>query len=280
MKLTIKLAAAAAAVLVLAGAFAGCGGTGKSASASAAQSAASGKSYTVATRGTARPFTYVDDKGNLTGFDIEVLKEVERRKPDLHFNFKTMDLASAFIAMQSKQVDLIANQMSCRPEREAKYIFTNTVNNYTETYIMVKEDRDDIKTLDDLKGKKVASQESSEGAKLLHAYDQEHNLGIQFIPINGGSAESVNLVVTGRADASLGYIYNIESAKKDQGYPVKAVGDPVQEVPTYYLFRKDPQMQKVADEIDQVLKEMKADGTLKKLSVQYLGADYTEPRKK
>ena len=31
----------------------------------------------VATRGTAKPFTYTDDKGNLTGYDVEIASEVE-----------------------------------------------------------------------------------------------------------------------------------------------------------------------------------------------------------
>lgn len=40
----------------------------------------------VATRGTAKPFTYTDDKGNLTGYDVEILKEVERRDPSRILN--------------------------------------------------------------------------------------------------------------------------------------------------------------------------------------------------
>ena len=37
------------------------------------------KTYVVATRGTYRPYTYQDDKGNLTGYDVEILKEIEKR---------------------------------------------------------------------------------------------------------------------------------------------------------------------------------------------------------
>lgn len=41
------------------------------------------------------------------------------------------------------------------------------------------------------------------------------------------------------------------------------------------MFRKDPKFESVIQKIDKVLKEMQADGTLKKLSEQYLGKDYT-----
>ena len=74
----------------------------------------------VATRGTAKPFTYTDDKGNLTGYDVEILKEVERLDPSLHFEFKAMAVDAAIVAMNSKQVDAIANQMRRNPAREGK----------------------------------------------------------------------------------------------------------------------------------------------------------------
>ena len=32
----------------------------------------------VATRGTAKPFTYTDDKGNLTGYDVEIPEKREK----------------------------------------------------------------------------------------------------------------------------------------------------------------------------------------------------------
>ena len=59
-------------------------------------------------------------RGNLTGYDVEILKEVERRDPSLHFEFKAMAVDAAIVAMNSKQVDAIANQMRRNPAREGK----------------------------------------------------------------------------------------------------------------------------------------------------------------
>ena len=102
------------------------------------------KVVNVATRGTVRPYSYTDDNGNLTGFDVELLKEIERRNPDLHFNFKPMAVDAAFVAMDAGQVDMIANQMRRNPTREAKYYYTNEVNNYSTRKLVVKNDRNDI----------------------------------------------------------------------------------------------------------------------------------------
>jgi ABC-type amino acid transport substrate-binding protein len=37
----------------------------------------------VGTEGTYKPFNFKDEDGNLTGYDIDVLKEVDRRIEDL-----------------------------------------------------------------------------------------------------------------------------------------------------------------------------------------------------
>lgn len=271
-----RAVAAALSVLAL-GLMAGCGGGNKQAAAPKANPNA--QKIVVATRGTAKPFSYTDDKGNLTGYDVEILKEVERRDPSLHFEFKSMSPDAGFVAMKSKQVDMIANQMRRNPARENLYIYTKQINNYTARKLVVKAGRTDIKSFDDLNGKTVAATSNSEFNDLVKAFNAKHQPGIKSIFSDKGSVENLNLVATGRADAAGEYEYVVNVAKKDRNLPVQVVGPTLQKVPTFFLLRKDPEMQKVADKIDAVLKQMREDGTLKKLSEQYLGGDYTvEPK--
>ena len=171
LKSILKIAAtviAAASVITLAG----CGGD-KDASASAAKSqAGSAKTYVVATRGTFRPFTYMDDKNNLTGYDVEILKEVEKRNPGIHFEFKTMAPSAGFVGMESGQVDIVANQITYNEERAAKTIYTKEVNNYTARKLAVRNDRNDINSLKDLKGKKVVTTTNSEVTRQLQKLNE------------------------------------------------------------------------------------------------------------
>ncbi|MBQ1919800.1 MAG: transporter substrate-binding domain-containing protein, partial [Selenomonas sp.] len=67
------------------------------------------KTYKVATRGTFKPFTYFNDENKLTGYDIEILKEIEKRNPNVKFEFETMSIESAFVALEAKEIDIIAN---------------------------------------------------------------------------------------------------------------------------------------------------------------------------
>ena len=250
---------------------AGCGSSGGSANKNEVKQ----KTYYVATRGTFKPFTYMDDKGELTGYDIEILKEVQKRNKDIKFEFKTMTIDSAFVGLTSNQVDLIANQMGHNEERAAKYTFTKEINNYTVTKLTVRGDRNDISTLDELKGKTMILTPTSEVARVVKKFNETAEPKINLIYTDKGSAESLNLVATGRADASADYEVAVKEAKKTLGLDVKSVGSVISSVPTYFILRKDEESQQLANKIDATVKEMKADGTLKKLSEQFLGADYT-----
>ena len=260
LKSILKIAAtviAAASVITLAG----CGGD-KDASASAAKSqAGSAKTYVVATRGTFRPFTYMDDKNNLTGYDVEILKEVEKRNPGIHFEFKTMAPSAGFVGMESGQVDIVEE-----------------VNNYTARKLAVRNDRNDINSLEDLKGKKVVTTTNSEVTRQLQKLNETMDPKMDLIYTDKGFTEGANLVVTGRADATPQYEVSITDAAKTLGLPIKAVGPVIASDPTYFALRKDEDHQKLANTIDKTLKDMKADGTLKKLSEEFLGKDYTVPQ--
>jgi L-cystine transport system substrate-binding protein len=252
---------------------AGCGSSGDNKQ--TAESTDKVKTYYVATRGTFKPFTYMNDQDQLTGYDIEILKEVQRRNKDIKFEFKTMSIESAFVSLASNQVDIIANQMSRNEDRDTKYTFTKEVNNYTSTKITVKGDRNDINTLDDLKGKTVILVPTSEVARLMKKFNETAEPKINLIYTDKGSAESFNIVATGRADASADYEVAVREAKQTLGLDIKSVGKVISSVPTYFILRKDADSQNLADKIDATVKEMKADGTLQKLSEQFLGDDYT-----
>ena len=62
-------------------------------------------SIKVATAGTLYPQTYHDDKNNLTGYDVEILKEVGKRLK-LKIDFTEMGVDGMLTAVNSGQVDI------------------------------------------------------------------------------------------------------------------------------------------------------------------------------
>lgn len=259
-------------ILALAGALSGCGSSSVQ-----NKAASSGKAQTVvvATRGTSKPFSYADDSGKLTGYDVEVLREVEKRDPSLHFEFQAMPVDAGFIAMKNKKVDLIANQMSYRPSRAKNHLYTKEAYGFTVRRLVVKKGRTDIQSLEDLKGKKLGVTTNSTLKIMAEKFNQTADSPIDLVFSDKGSAEILNLVATDRIDAAGDYEYNVKWAVKDRNLPLEVVGKPLEGFPTFFVLRKDAKLQPVADKIDAQIRAMRADGTLKKLSEKFLLGDYT-----
>ena len=114
----------------------------------------------VGTEGTYPPFTYADPKtGDLTGFDIEVIRAVAAKAGwDLRFTRATFD--SLFPALDAGRIDLIANQITINPDRQAHYLFS-TPYTYSHGVIVTAADTDDITSLADLEGRTAAESQTS-----------------------------------------------------------------------------------------------------------------------
>lgn len=78
----------------------------------------------IGTEGTYPPFTFHDETGELTGFDVEIAKEVAKRlgvKPV----FVETQWDAMFAGLDAKRFDMIANQVGIRPDRQEKYDFSD-----------------------------------------------------------------------------------------------------------------------------------------------------------
>ena len=221
------------------------------------------------TRGTVAAYSYVDENNNLTGYDIEILREIDRRLPDVAFEFQTMDLSSCFVALEAGQIDLIANQLVHNEERDSKYLFNTLPYGYAVSRLIVRGEENGVTSLDDLKGKTMALTPTSESARAVRQFNETADPQINVVNFDGGSAETFSQVATGQADATVGYKPTVENSD----YDLKVVGDPIASVPVYFILRQDDQAAALVQEIDTTLQAMIDDGTVSALSQQFLGED-------
>ena len=121
---------------------------------------------------------------------------------------------------------------------------------------------------------------TSSAARFVKKFNETAEPKINLIFTDKGTAESINIVATGRADAGATTDIAVKEARETLSLDIKSVGGLLfPSAPTYFVLRDDAESQKLADKIDAAMKEMRADGTLKKLSEQFLGKDYTVPQK-
>ena len=76
---------------------------------------------TVGTEGTYAPFTYHDESGKLTGYDVEVTRAVAE-KLGVKVEFKETNWDSMLAGLKAERFDLVANQVALTtPERQATF---------------------------------------------------------------------------------------------------------------------------------------------------------------
>lgn len=274
----VRKTLAVVAGIMLAGVIAGCGSGSKGGetSANTAANAAGGavKKIVVGT-GTAFPkICFIDENGKLTGFDVELVREIDKRLPDYEFDIQTQEFSNLLLSLETKKIDFVAHEMEKNPERTEKYLFNKEPYAHWRNKIIVAKDNDSIHSLDDLKGKKVLTGATSAEAQILENYNKEHNNAIQIVYQNGAANDTVNQITTGRVDATIGADFSLPLI--DPQGKLKVTGDDLSEHDILFVFRKDdPEEQKLADAVDGAIKELKQDGTLGKLSKEWLGSDFT-----
>lgn len=244
----------------------GSSASGSPASASKDLKAAAATGLVIGTEGTYRPFSYHDPKTNkLTGYDIDVTNAVAKDL-GVKVTFQETQWDGIFAALDSKRIDVIANQVSITPERKAKYSFS-TPYTVSPGVIITRANDTSIKSFADLKGKTTAQSNTSD----WYALAQKSGANVQAVE---GWAQAVALLTQGRIDATVNdklTLLDYEKQHPEAKLRIAATAsDPAENA---FAFRKNSTL---PSDFDRALKKLSADGTLAKISEKYFGQDVSK----
>lgn len=224
------------------------------------------KTITIGTEGTYPPFTFHDKKDKLTGFDVEISKEVFKRL-DMKVKFVETKWDGLIAGLDSKRYDVVANEVGINPDRQAKYSFSDPYI-ASKAVIIVGEGDNSIKSFSDLKGKKVASSATS------NYHDIAVANGAEITTVDGFS-QAIDLITSKRVDATLNDSITFFDLKKQRPeLPVKIAYTEPNASESALLFRQgnDDLIKKV----NKALADMKSDGTYVAISKKWFGTDVSK----
>ena len=220
----------------------------------------------VATEGTFSPFSYYNDKNELVGYDVDVARAVAE-KLGLKIEFLTAPWDAMLAAFDAGKADAVFNQVSITDERKKKYEYSVP---YTVVYgaIIVHKDNNDIKSFEDLKGKKNADSATSNWAQVAKKY------GAQNVTVDS-FAKSMELLIARRVDTVVrDNTVFYDFLKQRPGAPIK-IAAKLKDV-DYSAVIVQKGNKELADQISKALNELKAEGKLKEISLKYFGKDVSE----
>ncbi|MCX8773359.1 amino acid ABC transporter substrate-binding protein [Vibrio parahaemolyticus] len=214
------------------------------------------------------PFTFVK-QDKLQGFEVDMWDEIGKRN-DYKIEYVTSSFSGLFGLLETGRIDTISNQITMTDERKAKYLFADPYV-IDGAQITVRKGNDSIKGVDDLAGKTVAVNLGSNFEQLLRQYDKDGKINIK--TYDTGIEHDVAL---GRADAFVMDRLSALELIKKTGLPLELAGEPFETIQNAWPFVNNEKGQKLQAEVNKALAEMRADGTVEKISVKWFGADITK----
>ena len=204
------------------------------------------------------PFEFREG-GELTGLDVELVEEMAGR---LELEVRWVDTAfdTIFTQLAAGRFDAVASATTITPEREEQVNFTDPYYLAQQALTVNSEQTPDIQSIDDLgEGVTVAVQAGTTGEEWVRENLEPEGVEIRSFPEAGDTytaleAASVTAVIFDEPSA-------IAEAETRPALEVVETIDTGEE----YGFGVDPQNEALLDALNQVLQEIKDDGTYEEI---------------
>lgn len=212
------------------------------------------------------PFVIRDNKGNMSGFEIEILQAIEQ-KQNIRFEFTPMLVkwSVLFQALENRQGEILSAAMYANPERAERFALSQPYMNTQFVFLNGKNSQ--VHSFKDLKGKKVAVFQNTIAEKELKALPYAKEIKFELV---NSVYEAVKAVMSGKADVAYGdYVVLTHYAKEFQQDGVSIAFNPdAQKYQFVFLINKDNT--ELLQHINEGLDTIQADGTLQQIQDKWL----------
>ena len=225
-------------------------------------------SISVGLEGTYPPFSFQDESGKLSGFEVE-FAEALAKQLGVKVKFQPSKWDGILASLDSKRLDIVVNQVTISDERKKKYDFSEP---YTVSGIQAltqQKNEGKIGKPADLTGKKV-------GLGLGTNYEQwlKENVPGAIVKTYDDDPTKYQDLRIGRIDAILVDRLAAFELIKKTGTSLALAGPAFSRQESGVALRKgEPELLAA---INQAIEKLRADGTLAALSKKYFDADVTK----
>lgn len=229
------------------------------------------KKLVVGTSGTYFPFTYATLGDKVEGFDIDVWNEIGKRL-GYDIEFKTASFSGLFGMLDSNKVDTISNQITVTDERKEKYYFSDPYVYSGAQIVVEKNNPKNINKFDDLKGKTIGVDLGSNYEQIVKSKDQNNEINV----VTYQSTDAAfNDLLLGRIDGVVIDRISAIASIKEKNLNLELAGEPIEEIYNAFPFTKTVENEKLVQDINKVMKDMREDGTFASISEKWLSTNVT-----
>lgn len=218
------------------------------------------------------PYSYADKNGNPAGFDLAVLRAIDKKLDNYKFEYSVVDYQTALVGTKQGRYDALIGAFFETPVRAKQYLLSKPYNYFLMNLIVPENSK--IESLKDLNGKTLDPIVPTDGRYIAIQNWLKRNPDVKIevptVTNQETSQDMFNAVHDGTYDAVYLSKAQYEAVADTLGYTLK-VTDPVDAAGTVILYnKKSGEVQKAIDEqIDALI----TDGTLSEISKQYFKQD-------
>lgn len=205
-----------------------------------------------------------EQNGKVTGFDIEMIKAIAKKEGLKIDQIKTMPFSGIIPALQGDQVDVAVAGITIKTSRMDSVNFSNAY--YKSGLSILTKTDSGVKSLDDLKGKLIATKKATSSVDYLKSNGFQDSNIKQFDDIN----TAYQTLESGGADAVI-FDNPVNINFMNQHKDVHIVGNLL--TGEYYGIAVTKNKPDLLKKINDGLKAIQDDGTYAKLFDKYLGGD-------
>lgn len=253
MKNIKKIIALVMAIALIACVFAGCGAEKKTEEKS---------ELVMGTSAGFPPYEFVDDNNEVVGIDAEIAKAIAD-KLGMKLTIKDMDFDSLLTAVQGGSIDIVLAGLTVSDERKESVNFTETYA--TGKQVIIVKEGSDIKSADDLEGKKIGVQSGTTGD--IYCTD---DFGQENVKQYKEGSLAVAALQQDQVDC---VVIDNEPAKKfveaNEGLVILET-EYVEEDYAAAIAKENTDLLK---KVNDAMAELKADGTIDKIIAKYIKAE-------
>ncbi len=213
------------------------------------------------------PLGFRDSENKIVGYDIDLADEVCKRM-GVKLVCQPIDWAAKEMELNTGKIDCIWNGFTMTEERVEAMSFTRPYLDNAQ--VVVVRSSSDIKTLADLKGKKVGVQAESSAVDAMNDSPDFTNSLKEVIEFKE-NITALNDLEIGQIDAVVMDQVVANYTIKTSGKPLAILNESLANEEYGIAFRKtQPELR---DKVQSILDEMEADGTVAKISEKWFGTN-------
>ncbi|WP_312064627.1 cystine ABC transporter substrate-binding protein [Pantoea septica] len=222
----------------------------------------------VGLEGTYPPFSFQDESGKLTGFEVEFAQQLAQHL-GVKAKLQPTKWDGMLASLDSKRIDVVINQVTISDERKKKYDFSTPYTISGVQALTMKAKAGTISKPEDLAGKKV-------GVGLGSNYEQWLRDNVKGVDIRTYDDDPTKYqdLRSGRLDAILVDRLAALDLVKKTGNTMAVAGAPFSRLESGVALCKGND--DLLNAVNQAIAAMQKDGSLAKLSEKWFGADVTK----